>query len=193
MAASINQIPIKRALVDTSTSVNLIPLSTLQTAGISKSKIQGCPMEVTGFGGKGEYTIGHIQLWLKVGPIASVVCFHMVKTEVSYHILLGRPWLHKHYLVPSTYHQHVKGRLNNKMICIAVDPSPFEQAEAHLVETMFYYEWAPSGESLVSKPQGTFIPRWEDVQEDLKLDLKELLMRWKKRKNAPTSKLSGTP
>ena len=193
MAASINQIPIKRALVDTSTSVNLIPLSTLQTAGISKSKIQGCPMEVTGFGGKGEYTIGHIQLWLKVGPIASVVCFHMVKTEVSYHILLGRPWLHKHYLVPSTYHQRVKGRLNNKMICIAVDPSPFEQAEAHLVETMFYYEWAPSGESLVSKPQGTFIPRWEDVQEDLKLDLKELLMRWKKRKNAPTSKLSGTP
>ena len=152
MAASINQIPIKRALVDTSTSVNLIPLSTLQTAGISKSKIQGCPMEVTGFGGKGEYTIGHIQLWLKVGPIASVVCFHMVKTEVSYHILLGRPWLHKHYLVPSTYHQRVKGRLNNKMICIAVDPSPFEQVEAHLVETMFYYEWAPSGESLVSKP-----------------------------------------
>ena len=150
-------------------------------------------MEVTGFGGKGEYTIGHIQLWLKVGPIASVVCFHMVKTEVSYHILLGRPWLHKHYLVPSTYHQRVKGRLNNKMICIAVDPSPFEQAEAHLVETMFYYEWAPSGESLVSKPQGTFIPRWEDVQEYLKLDLKELLMRWKKRKNAPTSKLSGTP
>ena len=193
LAAFINQIPIKRALVDTSTSVNLIPLSTLQTAGISKSKIQGCPMEVTGFGGKGEYTIGHIQLWLKVGPIASVVCFHMVKTEVSYHILLGRPWLHKHYLVPSTYHQRVKGRLNNKMICIAVDPSPFEQAEAHLVETMFYYEWAPSGESLVSKPQGTFIPRWEDVQEDLKLDLKELLMRWKKRKNAPTSKLSGTP
>ena len=193
MAASINQIPIKRALVDTSTSVNLIPLSTLQTAGISKSKIQGCPIEVTGFGGKGEYTIGHIQLWLKVGPITSVVCFHMVKTDVSYHILLGRPWLHKHYLVPSTYHQRVKGRLNNKMICIAVDPSPFEQAEAHLVETMFYYEWAPFGESLVSKPQGTFIPRWEDVQEDLKLDLKELLMRWKKRKNAPTSKLSGTP
>ena len=30
LAASINQIPIKRALVDTGASVNLIPLSTLQ-------------------------------------------------------------------------------------------------------------------------------------------------------------------
>ena len=45
LVASINQIPIKRALVDTSASVNLIPLSTLQVARISERKIQGCPME----------------------------------------------------------------------------------------------------------------------------------------------------
>ena len=71
LAASINQISIKRALVDTGAFINLIPLSTLQVEGISERKIQGCPMEVTGFGGKGEYTTGDIQLWLKVGPIAS--------------------------------------------------------------------------------------------------------------------------
>ena len=39
LAASINQIPIKRALVDISASVNLIPLSTLQATGISERKI----------------------------------------------------------------------------------------------------------------------------------------------------------
>ena len=48
-------------------------------------------MEVIGFEGRGKYTTGHIQLWLKVGPIASLVWFHVVKTEVSYHVLLGRP------------------------------------------------------------------------------------------------------
>ena len=68
LAAPINQIPIKRALTDTSASINLIPLSTLQATGISERKIQGCPLEVTGFGGRGEYTAGHIQQWLKVGP-----------------------------------------------------------------------------------------------------------------------------
>ena len=91
LAASINQIPVKRALVDTGASVNLIPLSTLQAAGISERKIQGCLMEVTGFNGRSKYTAGHIQLWLKVGPIASLARFHVVKTEVSYHVLLGRP------------------------------------------------------------------------------------------------------
>ena len=60
LEASINQILIKRALVDTGASVNLIPLSTLQAVGISERKIQGCPMEVTRFGGRGEYTAGHI-------------------------------------------------------------------------------------------------------------------------------------
>ena len=119
LATSINQIPIKRALVDIGASVNLIPLSTLQAAGILEKKIQGCPMEVTGFGGRGEYTTSHIQLWLKAGPIASLARFHVVRTEVSYHVLLGRPWSHKHRLVPSTYHQCVKGRLNGMMIRIA--------------------------------------------------------------------------
>ena len=93
LATSINQIPVKRALVDMGSLVNLIPLKMLQAARILESKIQGCPMEVTAFRGKGEYTAGHIQLWLNVGPIASLAHFHMVKTEVSYHILLGRPWL----------------------------------------------------------------------------------------------------
>ena len=44
LAASIIQIPIKRALVDTSASVNLIPHNTLQAVGIPESKIQGCPI-----------------------------------------------------------------------------------------------------------------------------------------------------
>ena len=72
LAASINQIPLKRAWVDTSASVNLIPLSTLQAVGISKRKILGSPMEMKGFCRRGKYTVGHIQLWLKVGPIASL-------------------------------------------------------------------------------------------------------------------------
>ena len=62
MVASINQILVKRALVNTSTSVNLIPLSTLEATGIPENKIQGYPIEVTRFRGKGEYIIEYIQL-----------------------------------------------------------------------------------------------------------------------------------
>ena len=63
LTASINQIPIKRAFVDIGASINLIPISTLQATGVLERKIQGCLMEVTGFGGRGEYIAGHIQLF----------------------------------------------------------------------------------------------------------------------------------
>ena len=79
------------------------------------------------------------------------------------------------------------------MIRIAANLSPFKQAEAHLVETIFYDEWAPSSESFVIKPQGIFVPRWKDIQDDPEPDLRELLMQRKKRKEAPTLELSDVP
>ena len=79
------------------------------------------------------------------------------------------------------------------MIRIAANPSPFEQVEAHLVETMFYDQWASSGENSVSKPRGTFVPRWEDVQGDPEPDLRELLARKKKRKEASAAEPDETP
>jgi len=95
-------------------------------------------------------------------------------------------------LVLFTYHQCVKGRLNGKMICITANQSPFEQTEAHLVETMFYDQWAPSGESSVSKAQDTFVPKREDIQSDPEPDLRELLSQKKKRKEAPAVELDDT-
>ena len=61
------------------------------------------------------------------------------------------------------------------------------------METMFYDQWALSGESSVSKPRGTFVPKWEDVQSDPEPDLRELLAWKKKRKEAPAAESDDTP
>ena len=79
------------------------------------------------------------------------------------------------------------------MIRIAANPSPFEQAETHLVEIMFYDQWAPSGESSVSEPRGTFVPKWEDIQGDSEPDLRELLARKRKRKEASAAESDDMP
>ena len=46
---------------------------------------------------------------------------------------------------------------------------------------------------MVAKPQDTFVPRWKDVQDDPELDLRELLARKKKRKEAPTAEPDEVP
>ena len=79
------------------------------------------------------------------------------------------------------------------MKCIAANPSPFEQAETHLVETMFYDQWALFRESSVLKPRCTFVPKWEDVQGDPEPDLRELRAQKKKRKEALAVELDDTP
>jgi hypothetical protein len=159
LSAAINEVQARRALVDTGSCINLIPLSTIQAAEISQKKIKGAPMEIKGFGGVGEYTKGHIQLVLKVGPIVALTQFHVVDSVIPYHILLGRPWLHKHQLIPSTYHQCVKGRLNGKPIRIAANLTPFDQSESHFVEAALYDEITPTGKASLAKPFGIPLPK----------------------------------
>uniref|UniRef100_A0A2N9IYI6 RNA-directed DNA polymerase n=1 Tax=Fagus sylvatica TaxID=28930 RepID=A0A2N9IYI6_FAGSY len=182
LSAVVKDVQVRRALVDTGSCLNLIPLSTLQAANVPQQKIQGSPMEVTGFGGMTEHTMGHVQLVLKVGPIVALTRFHVVNAETPYHVLLGRPWLHKHKLVSSTYHQCVKGRLNGKPIRIAANSCPFDQTEAHFVEATLYDDFASTGEPSIVRPCGTPLPAWEDIKDNPEIDLRELLERKKKRK-----------
>ena len=48
-------------------------------------------MEITRIGGSVESTEGYMQLALKVGPIVALTKFHVINSEVSYHVLLGHP------------------------------------------------------------------------------------------------------
>ena len=75
IATQINNVHIRRALVDIGASLNLIPTSTLKAARIPLSRIVSAPIEVFGFAGIHECTIGSIKLVLKVGPIVALTHF----------------------------------------------------------------------------------------------------------------------
>ena len=125
LLATINCVQIRRALVDTEASLNLVILSTLEAVGLTGKRILGAPMEITGFEGSVESIEGYVQLALRVGPVVTLTRFHVINLKVSYHVLLGCPWLHKHRFIPSTYHQCVKGRLNGRPVRIPANHSPF--------------------------------------------------------------------
>ena len=61
IVGQINDVHIRRALVDTGASLNLIPTSTLKAAGILLSRIARAPIEVFGFVGTYECAIGSTQ------------------------------------------------------------------------------------------------------------------------------------
>lgn len=137
LIATINGVQIKRALVDTEASLNLIVLSTLEVVGLVDRKILGAPMEMIGFGRSVESIEGYVQLALRVGPIVALTRFHVINAEVSYHVLLKRPWLHKHCLIPSTYHQCIKKRLNGRPVRIPANRNHFNQGKVNLQKQCF--------------------------------------------------------
>ena len=162
LMTTINGVQIKRALIDTGASLNPIALSTLEAVGLTSRRILGALMEITGYGKSVESTEGYVQLALRVDPIVATTKFHMINLEVSYHVLLGRSWLHKHRLIPFTYHQYVKRRLNGKPIKIPTTNKPFSQGEVNFVETMFYSKLESNDESPTPGTLGTPILEEEE-------------------------------
>ena len=60
LMATINGVQIRRALVDTGASINLIALSTLQAMGMTGKRILKVLMEIIGFGEATESTKGYV-------------------------------------------------------------------------------------------------------------------------------------
>ena len=56
LMATINGVQVRRALVDTGASLNLIALSTLEAMGLTGRRILGAPIKITRFGGSEEST-----------------------------------------------------------------------------------------------------------------------------------------
>ena len=180
LMATINGVQVRRALVDIGALLNLIVLSTLEAVGLTSRRILGAPMEITGFGGSAESTEGYMQLALRVGPIVALTKFHVINLEVSYHVLLGRPWLHKHRLIPSTYHQCVQRRLNGRPIKIPTNYNPFSQGEVNFMETMFYSELERDDENPTPRTPGA--PILEEEEGGGTHDLGNLLERKRKKR-----------
>ncbi|CAL2272159.1 unnamed protein product [Prunus armeniaca] len=180
LEGQINDVFIRRALVDTGSSVNILPLSVLTAAGIPLSKIVQSQTSISGFGNQSEVTVGYMQVNLKVGPIRSLTKFYVVDVDVAYHALLGRPWLNKYKLVVSTYHQCVKGRIGLRPLRIPGNQAPFNQSEAHYSEAEFYTECTGAG-SNPSKNSGTYLPSWTEIRDLSNEELITIVDRERKR------------
>jgi hypothetical protein len=105
-------------LVDTGSSLNVLPKSTL-----SRLSYQGPPMRQSGvvvkaFDGSRKTVIGEVDLPIKIGPSDFQVTFQVMDIHPSYSCLLGRPWIHEAGAVTSTLHQKLKFVKNKKLVVV---------------------------------------------------------------------------
>nr|XP_009767370.1 PREDICTED: uncharacterized protein LOC104218541 [Nicotiana sylvestris] len=109
---------VKRVMVDGDSSVDVCPLSTLQSMKINTDRIRPSNVRIRVFDGLVRDTMGEINLTMTSGPGHFEIVFQVVDMVTSYNFLLGRPWIHTARAVPSILHQMLKFEYDGQEIIV---------------------------------------------------------------------------
>ncbi|XP_016494028.1 uncharacterized protein LOC107813291 [Nicotiana tabacum] len=98
---------IKRILVDSGSSANIIQWRVLEQAKLTRSIIPTTKLLV-GFNLASVNTRGEILLPMNAEWVMKTTLFEVVHGDMGYNIIVSKPWLYEIKVVPSTYHQLMK-------------------------------------------------------------------------------------
>ncbi|KAJ1378901.1 Aspartic peptidase domain superfamily [Sesbania bispinosa] len=154
MEATIKGVKVRRALIDNGSGVNIIPTYLFNKMKMRTNRIRNSEVTLCTFHGEAVESLGWVHTVLEVGPIRTVDVFQVVDGDSSYHLLLGRPWIHLHQCVPSMLHQCVESDFMSKEIEIPGVRSPFEVSKSNLIDASFFNEMAPLGSSKLKTERG---------------------------------------
>ncbi|XP_074315272.1 uncharacterized protein LOC141651457 [Silene latifolia] len=104
----IEKCEVRKILVDTGSSVNLIMLETLKGMGFTEKDLTKKAVPLVGFSGETKHSLGEIVIPTYAGGVNKQVRYLVIGGPSTYNVILGRPWIHEMKAILSTYHQCLK-------------------------------------------------------------------------------------
>ena len=85
--------------------------------------------------------MGKIKLRCQIGDLKTKVTVYMIDADTSYNLLLGRPWIHRNHIVPSTLHQVMKYMdAHSQVRTLVAEQRPFKGVENYFTDALLYQE-----------------------------------------------------
>ncbi|XP_050889420.1 uncharacterized protein LOC127094658 [Lathyrus oleraceus] len=109
---------LSRVLVDTRSSPNVLPKSTLSQLQFKGPEMRTSALIVRDFDGSQRQVIGEVDFPICVGPHQFDITFQVMDINLAYSCLLGRPWIHAVGEVTSTLHQKLKYLIDDKLVIV---------------------------------------------------------------------------
>jgi hypothetical protein len=66
---------------------------------------------LSSYEGKAGHSLGALQVSLTVGTVVRPTLFMVVPSKANFNLLLGREWIDRIGVVPSTMHQRISGEM----------------------------------------------------------------------------------
>ena len=81
-------------LIDNGSALNVCPFRTALTIGLDMETIIPSPLTIRANDNTSRKVIGTFKAPYKIGPIETIVGFHVMDITTNYNLLLGKAWLH---------------------------------------------------------------------------------------------------
>ena len=94
--------------VDLESVLSIMPRRFMQHLRIPTHRLSATQTTIYGFNANGTRLMGKIKLKCQIGDLRSEVTCYIIDSDTSYSLLLGRPWIHRNSIVPSTLRQIMK-------------------------------------------------------------------------------------
>ena len=89
-----------------------------------------------------------IKLKCQIGDLRSKVTCYVIDADTSYNLLLGRPWIHRNSIVPSTLHQAMKYIKGDGEIRTLIDERHlFKGVENYFTDFLLYKDSLETNEN----------------------------------------------
>jgi hypothetical protein len=141
---------LSNVLVDTGSSLNVMPESTLRQLSHHGISLRGSSYLVKAFDGSHKDVLGEVDLPITIGLETFQITFQVMDINASYSCLLGRPWIHDAGAVTSTLHQKLKFVRNGKLVTVHGE-------EAYLVSQVSSFSCVEAGSAEGTSFQGLTI------------------------------------
>jgi len=99
---------VSRIQVDPGSTLSIMSRWVMHHLGIPTHRLNATQTTIYGFNANGTRPIEKIKLICQIGDLRSEVTYYIIDADTSYNLLLGRPWIHRTSIVPSTLHQVIK-------------------------------------------------------------------------------------
>ena len=147
----IGNFDIKRILINLRSSAEIMYDSLFKGLGLGHEDLDRKVDPLYGFSGELVMPIGRVTVKVHAGTISSPTEFWVLNSYSPYNAILGRPWLHKMKVVPSTLHQRLRFPTSERIMEIRGDQVAAKQCLIAATHQKVVAIYGPEPESKANK------------------------------------------
>src|SRR4051812_5746408 len=118
-----------------------MPKRVMERLSIPAHRLSATDTNIFGFNANSTRPMGKIKLRYQIGDLKSEVMVYIIDADISYNLLLSRPWIHNNHIVLSTLHLVMKYvDAQGQVRTLVAEQHPFKEVENYFTNALLYQD-----------------------------------------------------